>query len=123
MPNFFGGIPLLLKEPIKLYHLCRDVFEQVHAHPNMPTKIALEICRIFIEIHTHQLVVAFNPFLLQLLPTKNQATNFLLLIGAANQQHDDVLFFLNIKFIVGSIIRQALQTCVNKLNTTRKTKI
>jgi hypothetical protein len=84
MPKFSGGIPSLLKEPIKLHHLHRDVLEQVDAHPKTPTKIALGICLIFIEIHPHQLVVAFNPFPPQLLSTKNQATNFWLLIGAVN---------------------------------------
>jgi hypothetical protein len=51
MPNFSSGIPLLLKEPIKLHHLHRDVLEKFDAHPKTPTKIALGICQIFIEIH------------------------------------------------------------------------
>jgi hypothetical protein len=58
MPKFSGGIPPLLKEPIILHHLLRDVFEQVDAHPKTPTKVALGIYRIIIKIHPHQLVVA-----------------------------------------------------------------
>jgi hypothetical protein len=85
MPKFSVGIPPLLKEPIKLHHLHRNVLEQLDAHSKTPMKIALRICQIFIEIHPHQLVVAFNPFPPQLLSTKNRATNFWLLIGAANQ--------------------------------------
>jgi hypothetical protein len=59
MPKFSGGIPPLPKKPIILRHLLRDVFEQVDAHPKTPTKVALGICHIFIEIHLHQLVVSF----------------------------------------------------------------
>jgi hypothetical protein len=85
MYKFSGGIPPLLKEPIKLHHLRHDMLEQVDAHPKTPMKIALEICQIFIEIHLHQLVLAFNPFPPHLLSTKNRATYFCLLIGATNQ--------------------------------------
>jgi hypothetical protein len=85
MPKFSDDIPPLLKESIKLHHLCHDVFEQLDAHSKTPTKIALGICRIFAEIHPHQHVVAFNPFPPQLLSTKNRATNFWILIGAANK--------------------------------------
>jgi quinol-cytochrome oxidoreductase complex cytochrome b subunit len=62
MLKFSGGIPPLLKEPIILHHLLRDVFEQVDAHPKTPTKVAIGICNIFIEIHPHQLIMAFDPF-------------------------------------------------------------
>jgi hypothetical protein len=85
MPKFSGGITPLLKEPIKLHHLCCDALEQVDAHPKVPPKIALGICQIFGEIRPHQLVVAFNPFPPELPSTKNQTTNFWLLIGSANQ--------------------------------------
>jgi hypothetical protein len=71
MPKFSDGIPPLLKEPIKLYHLHCNVLEQLDAHSKTPMKIALGIYRIFIEIHPHQLVVAFNSFRPQLLSTKN----------------------------------------------------
>jgi hypothetical protein len=71
MPKFFGRIPPLLKESIILHHLLRDAFGQVDAHPKMPMKVALGICKIFIEIHPHQLVVVFNLFPPQLLSTKN----------------------------------------------------
>jgi hypothetical protein len=77
MPKFSGDISPLLNVPIKLHHLRCDVLEQVDAHPKTPLKISLGICRIFIEIHPHQLVVAFNPFPPQLLSTKNRTTNFL----------------------------------------------
>jgi hypothetical protein len=83
--KFSGGIPLLIKEPVKLHHHHHDVLEQVDAHPKTPMKIALEMCQIFIEMHLRQLVVAFNLFPPQILSTKNQATNFWLLVGAANQ--------------------------------------
>jgi hypothetical protein len=59
MPKFSGGLPPLLKEPIILHHLRRDVLEQLDAHLNMPTKRALGICLIIIEMHAHQLLVAF----------------------------------------------------------------
>jgi hypothetical protein len=68
---FSSGIPLFLKESIKLHHLGRDVFQQFDAHSKTPTKIALGICQIFNEIHTHQLIVAFNPLPPQLRPTRN----------------------------------------------------
>jgi hypothetical protein len=67
VPKFSGGIPPLLKEPIKLHHLRYDVLDQVDAHPKTPPKIAFGICRIFIEIRPHQLLVSFNPFPPQLL--------------------------------------------------------
>jgi hypothetical protein len=85
MPKFSGGIPPLLKEPIKLHHLLCEVLEQVDAHPKTPPKTAFVICWIFIEIRPHQLVVSFSPFPPQILSTKHQTTNFCLLIGAANQ--------------------------------------
>jgi hypothetical protein len=80
MPKFPGSICSLLKELIKLHHLRRDVPEQVDAHSKTTTKIALQIYRIFFEINLHQLDVAFNSFPPQFLSTKNQATNFRLLM-------------------------------------------
>jgi hypothetical protein len=76
MPKFSGSIPPLLKEPIKLPHLRHDVLKQVDAYPKTPTKIALGACQIFIEIHPHQLVVAFNPFPPQLLSTRTKPPIF-----------------------------------------------
>jgi hypothetical protein len=40
IPKYSGGIPLLLKESMKLHHLLRDVIEQIDAYLNTPTKIA-----------------------------------------------------------------------------------
>jgi hypothetical protein len=62
MPKLSYGIPPLLEEHIKLLHLSCDVLEQVDAHPKTLPKIAFGICRIFIEIRPHQLIVSFNPF-------------------------------------------------------------
>jgi hypothetical protein len=75
MTKLSPGIPPLFKVSIMLHHLLCDVLEQVDAHPKTPTKVVLGICWIFIEIHPHQVVVAFDSLPPQVLSTKNRATN------------------------------------------------
>jgi hypothetical protein len=70
MTKFSGGISPLLKESIILGHLRCDVLEQVNAHPKTPPKIAFGKYWILIEIRSHQLLMPFNPFSLQLLSTE-----------------------------------------------------
>ena len=64
-----------------IHHLLLDVLEQPDAHSKTPTKVAIRKCRIFIEIHPRQLVVAFDSFPPKLLPAKIRASNLGLFIG------------------------------------------
>jgi hypothetical protein len=85
MLELSGGIPLLHKVCIILGDLLRDLLEQTDAHPKTATKIALGKCCIVIEIHPHQLVVAFDPFPPQFMSTKNRATYLRRLVGSPSQ--------------------------------------
>jgi hypothetical protein len=73
------------KKPIKLSHLRGDALEKVDAHPKTPTEVVLGKYRIFIEIHPHQPIVAFDSFPPQLVSTKNRATSLRFFVGAPSQ--------------------------------------
>jgi hypothetical protein len=70
MPKYSGGIPLLIKEPIKLHHLLRDVLKQIDAYLNTWTKIAFGICRIFIALPPYRASVG------EMLSIKAHRVNF-----------------------------------------------
>jgi hypothetical protein len=50
-----------------------------------PTEVVLGKCQIFVEIHPHQPVVAFDYFPPQLASTKNRATSVRLFVCAPSQ--------------------------------------
>jgi hypothetical protein len=55
-----------------LGHLLRDVLEPFDTHPKTPAKIVPEECQIFVELHPHQPIVAFDLFPPQLPSAKNR---------------------------------------------------
>jgi hypothetical protein len=70
---------------IKLGHLRGNALEKVDAHPKTPTKVVLGKFWIFVEIHPHQPVVAFNSFPPQLPTNKNRSTSLRLFVGAPRE--------------------------------------